>query len=103
MPPFHRNFFDLILARDDVKKSKPHPEGLELAHQLTNAKLTIYIGDAWVDAKAAENANIPYIGYQIDKDRFRETNSPIPEFQVETLEDIPMQINSILKRFEDQL
>lgn len=56
-------YFDLIATRDDVPALKPSPEGLRylLAH-LPGARFAYVIGDAWIDALAARDADLPFVG-----------------------------------------
>jgi pyrophosphatase PpaX len=58
--------FDVIITGDDVKESKPSPEGLLMALQALNAKKeeTVFIGDSDDDMQAGFRANIRTIGAQ---------------------------------------
>ena len=53
---------DVIVGGEDVKVPKPSPEGLLLAIDSLNAKLTevLYIGDSLIDAKTALAANVDF-------------------------------------------
>ncbi len=53
--------FDVVVTRDDVQNGKPDPEGLFMALRLLNASRAIYIGDHPDDARAAEQADCPFI------------------------------------------
>ncbi len=56
-------YFDVIATRDDVPALKPHPAGLSyvLAH-LAPLRAAYLVGDAWIDAHAAREANVRFIG-----------------------------------------
>ena len=58
-----RNFFDVILDRDQVTTGKPNPEGLlTVASQLNiPASACIVIEDSPSGFKAAQNADMPYV------------------------------------------
>lgn len=58
------HLIDVIIGVENVENVKPHPEGLLLAcNKLDIGKeKVIYVGDSFVDAKAAENAEIDFIG-----------------------------------------
>ena len=58
------HLIDSIVGVEDVKETKPHPEGLFLALKKLNLEKeeVYYVGDSYVDAKAAENAQIDFIG-----------------------------------------
>ena len=61
---FPEGFFDLIVGGEDVKTSKPSPEGLNLAIERLKADkaTTLYIGDSTVDAETARNAGVDFAG-----------------------------------------
>ncbi|NHJ85690.1 MAG: HAD-IA family hydrolase [Asgard group archaeon] len=56
-------YFDLVIAREDITKMKPDKEGLIVI--LEKLKLTpdkaIFVGDSWVDGAAAKEANIRFV------------------------------------------
>ena len=58
------DLFDVYIGVGDVTKVKPDPEGLLLAVKQLGVKLeeTLYVGDSYVDAKAAEAAGIKLAG-----------------------------------------
>lgn len=58
------DLFDIIIGMEDVKMTKPHPEGILLAMQklLAQPQQTIYFGDNVIDAKTALNVNVDFIG-----------------------------------------
>ncbi|HEV2113073.1 MAG TPA: HAD-IA family hydrolase, partial [Terriglobales bacterium] len=51
-------FFDVIVGAEDVKKTKPDPEGLllALARLGVRAGSAVYVGDHVIDAQAAQGA-----------------------------------------------
>ena len=55
---------DFIIGCDEVKELKPSPEGIRLA--LSRFKLTeqdaLYTGDSTIDAEAAKNAGVDFLG-----------------------------------------
>lgn len=57
------DYFDLVIAREDVKKMKPDKEGLEVIVQKLklNPDKAVFVGDSWVDGVAAVKANIRFI------------------------------------------
>ena len=55
--------FDIVATRDDVPALKPAPGGvLHVLTHLPGMRGAYLIGDAWIDAQAARDANIPFIG-----------------------------------------
>lgn len=59
---FH--LIDVIVGVENVENVKPHPEGLFVACDKLGIEKenVLYVGDSYVDAKAAENAAIDFIG-----------------------------------------
>lgn len=56
-------YFDVIATRDDVAALKPSPEGLRyILARLPGVRAAFVIGDAWIDALAARDAGLPFIG-----------------------------------------
>ncbi|MEA2071910.1 MAG: HAD-IA family hydrolase [Asgard group archaeon] len=56
-------YFKLIIAREDISKMKPSPEGI--FHILEETKIppkdAVFIGDSWVDGVAALKAGIRFV------------------------------------------
>ncbi len=58
------DFFDVVIAGDDVQHHKPHPESLEMALDhlgVQDKKLAVMVGDSDKDLGAATNAGIDSI------------------------------------------
>ena len=56
-------YFDIVATRDDVPALKPHSAGLSyVLAQLPSVRAAYLVGDAWIDAKAAREANVRFIG-----------------------------------------
>ena len=55
--------FKNIVTSDDIKKGKPHPEGIIkiLRRNKTKKRNCIYVGDSIYDYKAARNSKIKYL------------------------------------------
>lgn len=60
------SLFDVIVTGDDVRRRKPHPEGLLKA--LKSLKIernrAIYVGDAFEDLQMARAAHVHFVGIQ---------------------------------------
>jgi pyrophosphatase PpaX len=71
-----KDFFDVIVTGSDVKRHKPHPEGIELALRKFNVKSSeaVLIGDSLSDYKAAASAGVHFVAAAYDRfiplDRF---------------------------------
>ena len=57
-----RPYFRQIVALEDVRRSKPHPEGLLRILKGHDPCSAVYIGDNVDDALAARRAGVPFIG-----------------------------------------
>ena len=59
-----RKYVDHIIGYENVSTHKPNPEGLikALDYFKCNKKDVLYVGDSYIDAKAAENGQIDFIG-----------------------------------------
>ncbi|NHJ32432.1 MAG: HAD-IA family hydrolase [Asgard group archaeon] len=57
------DYFDLVIAREDVSRMKPDKEGLEIiVNKLKlNPDKVIFVGDSWVDGVAAVKAKIRFV------------------------------------------
>lgn len=58
---------DLVVTRDDVRRLKPHPDGLRVVRaRWPAAARIVVVGDAWVDGAAANAGGVPFIAYRAD-------------------------------------
>lgn len=57
-----RELIDFIIGTEHVKNYKPNPEGLFKMIDMMDAKAPIYTGDSYIDAQAAQNAKIDFVG-----------------------------------------
>lgn len=59
-----RKYVDHIIGYENVSTHKQDPEGLlkSLNHFQCKKDEVLYIGDSYIDAKAAENGNIDFVG-----------------------------------------
>ena len=75
-----RKYIDNIIGYEDVTTHKPNPEGLIKSLDYFNCKIdeVLYVGDSYIDAKAAQNAQIDFIGVTTgttSKNDFEEYNN----------------------------
>ena len=57
-----RELIDFIIGTEHVENYKPNPEGLFKMIDMMNAKNPLYIGESYIDAQAAQNAKIDFVG-----------------------------------------
>jgi len=86
-----RNYFDVVVTREDVEKLKPDPEGILLALKRLREKRFFLVGDLEHDAVAAEKAG----GLSIIVNR---DSSKVPQFHadfvVKSLSEVPAIVRS---------
>ncbi|MGC1492918.1 MAG: HAD-IA family hydrolase [Candidatus Acidiferrum sp.] len=76
-------FFRTIVTMDDVKRKKPHPDGLLKILGKRDSSTALYVGDNIDDALAARDARVPFMAilppgtfeYRKRAARFRELNA----------------------------
>lgn len=59
-----RQYIDYIIGYENVSTHKPNPEGLLKSLDYFNCKKedVLYIGDSYIDAEAAQNGEIDFVG-----------------------------------------
>jgi len=57
----HASHFRRVVTMDDVKKGKPHPEGLLKILGKRDPRSAVYLGDNIDDALAARDAGVPFL------------------------------------------
>lgn len=68
-----RNYFDLVVGAEMLKKAKPDPDGIYQVLNHYGIKNTVLVGDTFIDMETAKNANINFIGVtwcQVSYDEF---------------------------------
>jgi pyrophosphatase PpaX len=73
-------YFTVLVCDDDLKKSKPDPEGILLALRKLESRPSdaFYLGDSLIDAQASRAAGVTSIAALWDGLTSRETFSPSP-------------------------
>jgi phosphoglycolate phosphatase len=60
------SLFKLIVGRESMLELKPHPSGVEFILEMFPDILKdewLFIGDSWIDGKAAQGAGVSFINY----------------------------------------
>jgi HAD superfamily hydrolase (TIGR01509 family) len=76
-----KNFFDVVVTADDVKRPKPEPDMLLKACKRLRVKVNevVFIGDTQTDLKTAEKAGCLFIGYRMQSElRIKKLSEIIP-------------------------
>ena len=74
------DYIDYVIGFEDVSSHKPNPEGLNMAMEYfnINKEYVLYVGDSIIDAQAAENGKVDFIGVTTgttSKDEFDKYNN----------------------------
>lgn len=73
--------FDLLVSRDQMKALKPAPDGLLYTRsKLEHIQEWLMVGDSWIDGKAAEQAQIPFIAYQGEQQEMEKHAVPVQAY-----------------------
>lgn len=59
---FAPEVFAPVIGADDVRRSKPHPEGILKIREMVPHRRVWYTGDTVDDARSAKAAGVPFIG-----------------------------------------
>lgn len=71
-------YFEVVSTRDDVTALKPAPDGIRhILAALSPTRQAFMIGDAWIDAQAADRAGIRFIGIGPHRDAIEARGLPI--------------------------
>lgn len=82
------SYFDLIITRDQMTAMKPSPSGVHVVLEQFDAEVEwIFVGDSWIDGRAALEGNVPFIAYQSDAEALRQHNV-VPLASIEHLADL---------------
>lgn len=87
-----RQYFDVVIDREDVMHHKPYPEGIQktMKELGVNTSETIYIGDTQEDIEASANAGIVCVLIGPDNFKFKAA------YKIDTLDELPILLGSII-------
>lgn len=68
--------FDSVLTRDDVPM-KPDAAGIQRAVSQYAGTRVVMIGDSWIDGKAAQNADVPFVAFQAQLEKLQQRKIPV--------------------------
>jgi HAD superfamily hydrolase (TIGR01549 family) len=80
-----KEFFDIVVTREDVTKLKPDPEGVLLATRKLRARRFFVVGDLVLDVLAAKGANglAIMVTRDLQKSDSKDLFKSLPEIQME--------------------
>jgi len=83
-------YFDMVVGREKVKELKPSSKGVQYilgCYPQIPPEKWIFIGDAWIDGKAAQGAEVLFISYKGNVQELNERKIPFIS-NIENLLDI---------------
>ncbi|MGQ4833402.1 MAG: HAD family hydrolase [Candidatus Asgardarchaeia archaeon] len=85
-----KEFFDIIITRDDMNGLKPNPVGIEKIIKTLNVpkEKCVLVGDSKIDIEAANNAGIIAIGVLGGFSGFEELEKSRPHAIIKTLKEL---------------
>lgn len=83
-----KRLYDKIISKDNVKKSKPSPEGINLAKKIFRTKDAFMIGDTPYDIIAGNSAKVKTIAVATGSHSARELSKYNPDFILGSIADV---------------
>jgi len=85
-----RDLFDIILAREDISKCKPNPEGILQIARTMETKTTdcVYVGDSPADIAAGRAAGTKTVGVLTGLSSREQLRKEKPDLLVNSISDL---------------
>jgi phosphoglycolate phosphatase len=85
-----REWFQLVIARDDVTQMKPSGEGIRKAldHFCAAPEEAIMVGDSLTDLRAARDAGVRVVLIMGGETIYRELGSETPDYSISSLSEV---------------
>lgn len=87
-----KRFFSIIIGKEDVKKTKPHPDAIFKAERLLKAKANYHIGDSIYDILAGKRAKIKTIAVLTGITSKKELERKKPDMILKSINELPKVI-----------
>ena len=87
-----RRLFDVIIGKDDVKKSKPAPDEIFMAEKLTHLNADFHVGDSPYDIIAGKKAKTKVISVLTGVTPKRKLQKLKPYKIIDSIKDLPKHI-----------
>lgn len=85
----NKRLFNIIIGKDDVKRTKPYPNELFKAEKLIHSKIRFHVGDSPYDIIAARRANVKAIGVLTGVNTKRVLRKEKPYKIINSVADLP--------------
>lgn len=83
-----QKYFDVVIGLDDVKATKPDPEGILKAMSLLNVDKAVYIGDNITDIQAGKNAGVATVGVKWSPKGYHHLLVLNPDLMIDEMKEI---------------
>lgn len=91
-------YFDVVIGLDDVKETKPNPEGIYLAIKELGCNKAVMIGDNVSDIMAGKNAGVYTIGVKWTPKGYQSLADLKPDLMIERMD----EIISFIERIDEE-
>lgn len=100
-----KDFFDVIVTREDSEELKPDEGSIKRAIEILgiNAKEAIYVGDGVIDILAAKKAKVISVAVPTGVSSIKNLVEAKPDYIIGSLKDIITLLDSISKVKEDKV
>ncbi len=88
----NKQLFDLIIGADQIKKHKPHPEGILRAKKVLKCKDGYMIGDAVFDVQAGKAAGLKTVAVLTGNDSRIKLKKEHPDYILKSVKDLPKKL-----------
>lgn len=84
-----KSLFDIIIGKDDVKKSKPSPDEIFKAEHLLHKKARYMVGDSIYDIMAGKKARVRTIAVLTGNDKIKNLRKEKPYKILKSIKELP--------------
>lgn len=81
-------YFDVVIGLDDVKVTKPDPEGILKAMELLKVSKAVYVGDNITDVLAGKNAGVETIAVKWSPKGYQHLLELEPDLMIDEMKEI---------------
>lgn len=91
-----QKYFDVVIGLDDVKRTKPDPEGILTAMNLLGVDKAVYVGDNLTDIQAGKNAGVKTIGVKWSPKGYEHLLALNPDLMIDEMQEIIPYIEGVI-------
>lgn len=83
------DYFDIMVGADEVKRSKPYPDGILYVKKKLKVKKFYMVGDTTYDIIAARRAKVKSIAVKTGNQSLKKIKEEKPDFLINKVKDLP--------------